>query len=59
MSLEKSRIRWAVTSHLGRNVAVSPYHTNANAKTFHPTNYIGFPLKRAKNMKLISIQTAF
>ena len=59
MPLEKCRIRWAVISHLGRNVAVSPYHTNANAKTFHPTNCIGSPLTRAKNMKLISIQTAF
>ena len=44
---------------LGRNVAVAPYHTNAKAKTFHPTNFIGSPLTRAKNMKLLSIRTAF
>ena len=59
MSPEKCRMRWAVTSHLGRNVAAAPYHTNAKAKTFHPTHFIGSSLTRAKNMKILSIQTAF
>ena len=58
MSLEKSGIRWAVISHLGRNVAVGPYHTNANAKTFHQTNFIDNTKRERKNMKLISVLTA-